>query len=92
VIDPKLSDRGDENEQTKKKFLCRFLLLTGENQGCQTADESAENQEPDRPRALECFGKLGIANRAARLAASHSFSYEAATLEKIPHSCKSNLI
>jgi hypothetical protein len=88
VIDPKLSDSGDENEETKKKLLCRLLLLTGKNQGRQTADESAENQESDGPRALECFGKLGIAHCAARLAASHSFSYEAAALEKIPHSCK----
>ena len=45
VIDPKLGHGGDENEQTKKKFFCRFLLLAGKDQGGQAADESAENQE-----------------------------------------------
>jgi hypothetical protein len=85
VIDPKLSYGGDEDKQAKKKLFSWLLLLAGKDQGGQAANEARENEYSNGPRAFECVGKFAIADRTARLAASHALANKAAALEKVPH-------
>ena len=85
VVDPQLHDRRHEDEQAQEKFFRRLVLLAVKDQNRKAADESRQEDRPDRPAGLEGFGKLVLLDGPAAFPAVQPLSDKPPFSQEVPH-------
>src|SRR5579862_56283 len=85
VVDPKLGQRGEENEEAKEEFLRRLRLGAVEDERRQPQDESQEDDGFGQRAGFQHLEDLALGTPPAGLRAGETFLHQTMSFKKSEH-------